>query len=325
MSKLYVLSYWLVAISSGRYSGTRTGPPPAATGAPGEDAKACTSCHMGTLNGGSGGVRIIALSGAMYIPGVRQRITVQVTDPVQQKWGFQLTARLNSDAKSPAGELVPVDNLTQVLCADASAKPCGGVSYIEQTSAGTRNGTKKGVTFQFDWVPPGANVGPVTFYVAANAANGSGPSGDFIYTSSLQLDPVTALAPAVRAGNIVSSATGLAGPVGANSWMTVYGSNLSATTRSWADSDFVDGGLPDSLDGVSVVLSTGGVPRLASVGYVSPAQVNFLVPSDAAAGTVQITTQEPSRNHGASADHGGSERAAAADDRRKTRRRYPRR
>ena len=44
--------------------------------------------------------------------------------------------------------------------------------FIEHTSAGTRNGTRNGVTFQFDWTPPAVNAGPVTFYVAGNAANG---------------------------------------------------------------------------------------------------------------------------------------------------------
>ena len=73
-----------------------------------------------------------------------------------------------------AGDLAPVDNMTQVICEDSGPKPCASVpSFIQHTTAGTRNGTVGGATFQFDWTPPAANAGPVTLYVAGNAANGN--------------------------------------------------------------------------------------------------------------------------------------------------------
>jgi uncharacterized protein (TIGR03437 family) len=271
------------------------GPKPRVTGAPGDDPQACTLCHTtNALNSGTGSVKILLQSGAVYIPGVKQRVSVQVSDPNQQRWGFELTARLDSDpTKSQAGDLTPVDNWTQVICEDYGPRPCAsGPSFITHTSAGTRNGTKNGATFQFDWTPPATNAGPVTLYVAGNAANGNGsPTGDQIYTSSVQLMPAIPAAPSVTAGNMVSAATSAAGPVAPNSWVTVYGSNLSVTTRSWADSDFVNGGLPYSLDGVSVLLF--GAPRLAYVGYVSPTQVNFLLPSDLTPATVMVQVRNP--------------------------------
>src|SRR5437667_2885306 len=74
------------------------GPAPRVTGAPGDNARACTSCHSGSaLNSGTGSVNIVLQSGAVYIPGVKQRIAVRVADPNQRRWGFELTARLNSD------------------------------------------------------------------------------------------------------------------------------------------------------------------------------------------------------------------------------------
>jgi uncharacterized protein (TIGR03437 family) len=216
-----------------------------------------------------------------------------VSDPNQQRWGFELTARLNSDLeKGQAGDFTPVDNLTQVICEDNAPRPCAtAVTFITHTSAGTRNGTKGGAAFQFDWTPPATNAGPVTFYVAGNAANGDfNFTGDLIYTSNLQLTPAIPAAPSVTAGNIVSAATGAAGTLAPNSWATIYGTNLGVTTRGWADSDFVNGQIPFSLDGVSVLLNQFGAPRLAYVGYVSPTQVNFLLPSDlnATATTVQV-------------------------------------
>ncbi len=270
------------------------GPKPGVSGAAGENPLVCTQCHAGgAVNSGAGSVRILGNSGAVYIPGVKQRITVQVSDPTQQRWGFQLTARLNSDpAKAQAGDLLPIDNFTQVICEDYNPKPCStGLQFIEHTSAGTRNGTKNGASFQFDWIPPATNAGPVTLYVAGNAANGNGTSaGDLIYTSSLQLNPVMPAAPVIT--SVVSAATLTSGPMAANSWVTVYGSNLAATTRSWTTDDVIAGGLPFSLDGVSVLLT--GAPRLAYIGYVSPTQVNFLLPSDQGNATVQVQVRNPS-------------------------------
>ena len=273
------------------------GPPPRVTGAPADNARACTQCHAGGgLNSGTGSVKIILQSGPFYVTGVKQRVAVQVSDPVQQRWGFELTARLNSDLeKGQAGDFTPVDNLTQVICEDNAPKPCAtGPSFISHTSAGTRNGTKGGATFQFDWMPPAAGAGPVTFYVAGNAANGDANlTGDLIYTSSVQLTPLIPAAPLVTAGSIVSAATSVAGPVAPNSWVTVFGSNLGVTTRGWADSDFVNGQIPFSLDGVSVLVNLFGAPRLVYVGYVSPTQVNFLLPSDLVATAMTVQVRNP--------------------------------
>jgi uncharacterized protein (TIGR03437 family) len=185
-----------------------------------------------------------------------------------------------------------VDHLTQVICIDNAPKPCAtGPSFITHTSIGSRNGALNGATFQFDWTPPATNAGPVTLYVAGNAANGDGQmTGDRIYTASVELAPAIPAKPAISAGSLVSAATSLAGTVSPNSWVTLYGTDLGVTKRAWADGDFVNGGLPYSLDGVSVLLTQFGAARLAYVGYVSPTQVNFLVPSDfvPAAATVQV-------------------------------------
>src|SRR5258706_5437210 len=159
----------LTGIAATSAFGHSYGPAPRVTGAPGDNLRACTSCHSGSaLNSGTGSVKILLQGGAFYIPGVKQRVTVQVADPVQRRWGFELTARLNSDLeKGQAGDFNPIDNMTQVICEDNAPKPCtSGVSFIQHTSVGTRNGTRNGAAFQFDWTPPATNAGPVTFYVA---------------------------------------------------------------------------------------------------------------------------------------------------------------
>jgi uncharacterized protein (TIGR03437 family) len=273
------------------------GPPPRVTGGPGDNARACTLCHGGNVpNAGTGSVKILLQSGNVYIPGVKQRVTVQVADPNQRRWGFELSARLNSDPeKGQAGDFTPVDQMTQVICEDNAPKPCpSGVLFVTHTAAGTRNGTRNGASFQFDWSPPATNSGPVTFYVAGNAANGDGTNnGDLIYTSSIELAPSIPSAPAITAGSVVGAATLTAGPVSPNSWVTVYGTNLSVTTRSWTDSDFLNGAIPFSLDGVSVLVNLFGAPRLTYVGYVSPTQVNFLLPTDLASTATTVQVRNP--------------------------------
>jgi uncharacterized protein (TIGR03118 family) len=169
-----------------------TGPRPRFTGAPGDNALACTQCHTGVLNSGRGSVKIVYPGGAEYKPGNTYRMRVEVRDPDQQRWGFEFTARLNSNlANGQAGDLNPVDGNTRTICETNTPKPCAAatpVQFQEHVAAGTRPGTLQGVDFEFDWTAPAAGAGPVTFYVAGNAANNNGTNqGDNIYTSSLSI------------------------------------------------------------------------------------------------------------------------------------------
>jgi uncharacterized protein (TIGR03437 family) len=81
-------------------------------------------------------------------------------------------------------------------------------------------------------------------------------------------------APAITAvGNAASFQPGLASAT----WLTLFGSNLSASTYTWQASDIVNGLLPTSLQGVSATVN--GVP--AFLEYISPTQINLLAPGDA--------------------------------------------
>src|SRR5207253_8484662 len=68
------------------------------------------------------------------------------------------------------------------------------------------------------------------------------------------------------------------------SWIEIYGSNLAASTREWASSDFVGTNAPTALDRTSVTV--GG--QQAFVRYISPGQVNAQAPSTIATGPQQI-------------------------------------
>jgi uncharacterized protein (TIGR03437 family) len=92
--------------------------------------------------------------------------------------------------------------------------------------------------------------------------------------------------PTISAGGVVSaSAFGEFTSVSPGSWIEIYGSNLAVDTRSWTGSDFNGVNAPTSLDGTSVTI--GG--QAAFVDFISPGQVNALVPSSAASGSQPLT------------------------------------
>lgn len=190
------ISLAVASFGVGSLAAHSTGPDPRYTGAPGDDPAACSACHSGAApNSGPGSVNIVLPGGNRYTPGVTRHIVVQVSDPAQKRWGFQLSARLASDpANGQAGDLNPTDGNTQVLCDNGSPKPCPDattVQFIEHTVDGTRLGTSNGVAFEFDWTPPATAAGDVLLYAAGNAANGNNQNtGDRIYTTSVRLSAV---------------------------------------------------------------------------------------------------------------------------------------
>lgn len=267
------------------------GPDPRVTGAPGDNPTAClkSGCHSGTFNSGSGGVKIILPGGQVYAPGVKQRVQVQISDPLRQKFGFQLTARLASNpANGQAGDLTPADNLTQVICDDNGTKPClpsAAVQFIEHNIEGYKASTKESYTYVFDWTPPTTNAGPVTLYAAGNGVSGALiQTSANVYTTSVTLTPAVDL-PAPVVTSVVNGATFQAAALAPDTYLTIKGTNLAGTTRTWAAGDFNAGKLPTSLDGVSVSLNG----TAAAVEYVSPVQLNIIAPTGVTGNAVPLT------------------------------------
>ena len=285
LPSLFALVWISVSFTAwGYYEGSD----PRYTGAPG-DHGTCTSCHGAKANVSAGSVTIVLSGDSTYMPGVKQQLIVKIADPTARRWGFELTARLNSNlSNGQAGSFSATDTFSVVTCDGLVFKkaPCASASVVQfmtHTTAGTRLGTTVGVTFGFDWTPPSTDVGKVTLYVAANAANGNGSadSGDHIYTTSLELSPASAT-PATVVSGVVSRGSGNAGTAPA-SWIAINGTNLSNTTRTWT-SDESAAGLPTTLDGVTVQVN--GKP--AFVQSVSPTQIVALTPSDTSTGPVGV-------------------------------------
>jgi uncharacterized protein (TIGR03437 family) len=90
--------------------------------------------------------------------------------------------------------------------------------------------------------------------------------------------------PTYTAAGIVNAATQTADALAPNTIATLYGTNLATDTAAVSPSDVHGGTLPNSLLGVSVVVR--GLP--SSIFYVSPGQINFLIPYELTAGPVSI-------------------------------------
>jgi uncharacterized protein (TIGR03437 family) len=93
--------------------------------------------------------------------------------------------------------------------------------------------------------------------------------------------------PSYSAAGLVNGATYLAGPLAPNTWVTLYGSNLSWTTGTAGPADMTDGQWPVKIPGAGVqVLFAGGTP--AHLSFVSPTQINFLTPASRTPGSTTL-------------------------------------
>jgi uncharacterized protein (TIGR03437 family) len=94
-------------------------------------------------------------------------------------------------------------------------------------------------------------------------------------------------APFFTAASIVQAATQTAETLAPNTLATIYGANLSWTTHVVNSNDLEQGTLPTSLDGVTVIVH-GIICKLL---YVSPGQINFLIPYELTASTAQVLVE----------------------------------
>ncbi|MGA2594284.1 MAG: FG-GAP-like repeat-containing protein, partial [Bryobacteraceae bacterium] len=88
--------------------------------------------------------------------------------------------------------------------------------------------------------------------------------------------------PSLTVANVSAAGFGL-GPLAPGSIATAFGSNLAAGSAT------ATGTPPVSLGGTTVsVTDSAGATRAAQLDYVSPAQVNYLIPSDTAPGLATV-------------------------------------
>lgn len=296
-----------------------TGPDPGYAGAPPTTLEgvthpmSCASgmCHSndqnpnnvgGPINAFSGHVMALFSNGSSYTPGGPPiTITVSVSDPVNTHYGFEMTARLESDlANGQAGSFTVGTTASCpasaapceiVICDDGAPRfktcsPGALVQYIEH--AYPLNSQVSTTPYMFTWTPPATNVGRVHFFVAGNAVNGdlTANGKDHVYTAEYVLTPAlcSGATPAIQ-GIVSATDFGQLPNIASSSWVEIYGSHFASDVWQWNGLDFINGNAPTNTAGVTVSVNS----HPAYVWFVSSGQINALIPDDVTTGPVSVT------------------------------------
>jgi uncharacterized protein (TIGR03437 family) len=158
----------------------------------------------------------------------------------------------------------------------------------------TSNWTAFAIPLTSFLTPVGAHAGHVidlhNMYLPCEFVFAGGPQPQTVKVRTIILTQSVAPQPL----SVQSAASFLAG-AGANTWISIFGQNLSATSRGWGAADFQQNNLPTALDGTGVTVFGPGMVngKAMPVSYVSPAQINTLVLSSVQAGPAYVSVTRP--------------------------------
>jgi uncharacterized protein (TIGR03437 family) len=268
------------------------GPLPRHTGGPfpGEQVCAQADCHIGTGVNAGGGRVSFTLSGVppeqfTYVPGATVPVVVRVEDPAQMRWGFEFTARgpdgcaqAGSFATSPSEEQGRVQVFVTNSSDDIPECPPGPLQFPMHMVPKSGPG---GANYQFNWTAPAADIGPITFAVAGNAANGDrDPGGDHIYTASAVVQPGAsepAPKPSISSGGVVlATQTPVVSSVSPNAILSIFGQQI-APEGTFVVVPEVDAEGKVSTRLANTCVEIGGVR--APIFAVLPTQINLQAPT----------------------------------------------
>jgi uncharacterized protein (TIGR03437 family) len=217
---------------------------------------------------------VISAAGASNSPfSLAVTLTVTQATPALAISPQALTFNYSVGSSAPAAQTVSITNAgagTLTFTAAASSSPYW---LAVSPSSGSTPGT-----LSISVNPANLAAGTYTAAVLVTAAGATGSPSSIAITLVVQgTQPAGTITAVTNAGSFQSG-------VASATWIAILGSNLSTTTYTWQASDFVNGMLPTSLQGVSVTID--GMP--AFVQYISPTQINVLAPDDASTGPVQV-------------------------------------
>jgi hypothetical protein len=168
-----LFAFALISSSGGRATAAGEGN----TGAPGDNAKVCSTCHSGGNFNPSINITVKDAVDMMvvsqYTPFITYVVEVEIASQNSPtSHGFQMVSLLDSDDSDVNGWSEPSSN-SKIVSAM-------GRSYAEH------NGPSSSNIFSINWTAPAPGSGNVTFYVAGNAVNLNGsPTGDSAAVGSL--------------------------------------------------------------------------------------------------------------------------------------------
>lgn len=157
----------------------------------------------------------------------------------------------------------------------------GSRSNTVACTASGAYGTSMHVLPQYDLVLAAVNT--------VSTASGGRIPGELVDEFAAAVATKTPPAWAPPSVEAVVNGASFAPGAAAGAWISIFGKNLAQVSRTWRDSEIVDGALPVQLDSVSV--NVGGNP--AAVYYVSPGQLDVQVPSGAAGSSVPLQVITP--------------------------------
>jgi len=157
------------------------GAPAQVTGAPSEATCGRSGCHAVVENTGDAAVSLNYGTGPLtYNPQEVYPINIALTNLLNEaKNGFQIVALDTMNKNAGSWELVD-EATTQVLSGSSLADR----SYVTHTAAGNLLNS-----WNMNWIAPAEDIGPITFYLAVNDANGDGGRvGDDIYFTNVSIN-----------------------------------------------------------------------------------------------------------------------------------------
>jgi hypothetical protein len=173
------------------------GGPPYNTNAPGDQTcsgvEGTNSCHSGGIpdNSGPATTGITFSGGSSYVPGQTYTITLNVSHPSRNRFGFQIVSVLNSTLTNAGTVILTDTNRTRAQIPTwGSYQDRNYVMHVLNGTYGTSNANQ----WSYNWKAPAGNVGKITFYACFLAANNNNTNdpGDETYYKSLVIDPAPA-------------------------------------------------------------------------------------------------------------------------------------
>lgn len=149
------------------------------TGGFGEET--CRSCHFDyDLNSKEGALSISGIPSDLS-GGEVLKIEIAVQREELGRAGFQLSARYADGTQAGKFEMGDNNYLT------FSKSVPDSLQYIQHTNKGSEPRAGNKTSWTLTWKAPKSLAGPVTFNIAANAANGDQSEfGDFIFAEEIQ-------------------------------------------------------------------------------------------------------------------------------------------
>ncbi len=173
--------------------------------------------------------------------------------------------------------------------AQINASGAGGtIHVVVRTPAGCVWTASSNVSWIRVTTATGTASGTATFTVDANPARSPRTGTVSVGGQTVTVTQAAGGAPdepVVHGGGIVNAASNIGGRIARGSFFTIYGANLKPAPPMQTTAYPI----PEEMGGVRVRISQGATVKWAYLHFVSPTQINAILPSDTPLGQVEVT------------------------------------